>query len=77
MKLVIATANQGKLKEIKLLINSSFKNKNSIEVLSLSDYPDLPDIIEDGKTFKENAVKKAKIVAADTGCIALADDSGL
>lgn len=75
MKLVIATANQGKLKEIKLLINSSFKN--SIEVLSLSDYPDLPDIIEDGKTFKENAAKKAKFVAAATGCIALADDSGL
>jgi len=77
LKLVIATANQGKLKEIKLLINSSFKNKNSIEVLSLSDYPDLPDIIEDGKTFKENAAKKAKFVAAATGCIALADDSGL
>lgn len=75
MKLVIATANQGKLKEIKLLINSSFKN--SIEVLSLSNYPDLPDVIEDGKTFKENAAKKAKIVAAATGCIALADDSGL
>jgi XTP/dITP diphosphohydrolase len=75
LKLVIATANQGKLKEIKLLVNNSFKN--SIEVLSLNNYPDLPDIIEDGKTFKENAVKKAKIVATATGCVALADDSGL
>ncbi|HBQ29367.1 hypothetical protein HX99_03955 [Peptococcaceae bacterium SCADC1_2_3] len=75
MKLVIATANQGKLKEIKLLINNSFKN--SIEVLSLSNYPNLPDITEDGKTFKENAVKKAKIVATATGFVTLADDSGL
>ena len=45
--------------------------------LSLKDFPHLPEIAEDGKTFAENALKKAKTVARLTGRIAVADDSGL
>ncbi len=44
---------------------------------SLEEYPDLPEIVEDGASFLENALKKARTVAEFTGEIALADDSGL
>ena len=50
----------------------------NIEVKSLKDvYDEVPDIIEDGKTFKENALIKAKYVADDLHKIVLADDSGI
>jgi XTP/dITP diphosphohydrolase len=48
-----------------------------IELLSLADWPDVPEIVEDGHTFLENALKKARTVAAITGETVLADDSGL
>jgi XTP/dITP diphosphohydrolase len=48
-----------------------------IELLSLNDFPDVPDIVEDGKTFFENALKKARAVSEKTGLASLADDSGL
>jgi XTP/dITP diphosphohydrolase len=44
---------------------------------SLLDYPDMPDIVEDGSTFLENALKKARVVSERTGETVLADDSGL
>ncbi len=46
-------------------------------LFSLSDYPDIPEIVEDGKTFPENALKKARVVSAYTGEIVIADDSGI
>lgn len=49
----------------------------NIDFLSLDEYPDLPEVIEDGETFFENALKKAKAVSEYTGEIVLADDSGL
>lgn len=49
----------------------------NIEFLSLEEYPDLSEVVEDGKTFFENALKKAKAVSEYTGEIVLADDSGL
>lgn len=49
----------------------------SIEIRSLNDYQDIPDINEDGKSFFENALKKARIISEHTGEIVLADDSGL
>jgi len=49
----------------------------SIEIRSLNDYKDIPDINEDGKSFFENALKKAQIISEHTGEIVLADDSGL
>jgi XTP/dITP diphosphohydrolase len=48
-----------------------------LRILSLNDFPDLPEIVEDGKSFYENALKKARAVADATGETTLADDSGL
>lgn len=72
VKLVLATRNEDKIKEIKKILGSL-----PIEFLSLKQFPHLPKVIEDGKTFQENAVKKAKLVARFTGEVTLADDSGL
>jgi len=72
IKLVLASRNRGKLKELKALLESL-----PVEVASLEDYPQIAEVAEDGVTFAENAVKKARAVAAATGLFALADDSGL
>ena len=48
-----------------------------IELLSLNHFESLPEIVEDGKTYLENALKKAKIISEFTGETVLADDSGL
>lgn len=76
MKIVLATRNQGKIEEIRSLLKGE-EGRGSIEICSLKDYPDLPEIAEDGATFSENARKKALTVAQLTGQIAVADDSGL
>jgi len=72
MKLIIATRNAHKLEEIRAIFN--FK---SMEVLSVFDFPEIPDVVEDGDTLEANAKKKAVEIARVTGCWALADDSGL
>ena len=72
MELVIATTNKGKLKEIAALLSGL-----PIKVLSLASFPGCPDVVEDGNTFRENALKKARTVAEYTGLLTLADDSGL
>ncbi|ALC15971.1 non-canonical purine NTP pyrophosphatase, RdgB/HAM1 family [Desulfuromonas soudanensis] len=72
MELVVATRNQGKLREIRALLEGS-----GITVLGLDAFPDLPEIEEDGATFEANARKKAVTVARATGRLTLADDSGL
>jgi XTP/dITP diphosphohydrolase len=72
MKLVFATRNPGKLRELRQLIGA-----DALEVLSLDDLPDVPDIEETGETFAENAILKAREVTERTGFPALADDSGL
>ena len=68
----LATGNVNKLKEIKEL----YKNL-SIRWKTLADFPELPAVVEDGKTFEENALKKAREVHKKTGLITIADDSGL
>jgi XTP/dITP diphosphohydrolase len=70
--MVLATGNKGKVSEIKEL----FKGFN-IEIKSLLDFDPIPSVIEDGKTFEENAYKKASFSAKVLGLPALADDSGL
>jgi XTP/dITP diphosphohydrolase len=50
---------------------------HTIVFRTLDAFPDCPEVVEDGKTFRANAVKKAVAVARSTGCLALADDSGL
>jgi len=72
MELVIATRNQGKLREIRRLLAET-----EVEVLGLDAFADLPEVEEDGATFAENARKKASTVARLTGRLTLADDSGL
>jgi XTP/dITP diphosphohydrolase len=72
MKLVIATRNAHKLEEIHDIFD--FAN---LDVLSAFDFPDIPDVVEDGETLEENAKKKAIEIAKATGCWAMADDSGL
>lgn len=72
MKLVIATRNAHKLEEIRAIFD--FKN---LEVLSAFDFPEIPDVVEDGATLEANAAKKAIEVAIATGCWAMSDDSGL
>ena len=72
MKLVLATQNKGKVREIAAALVSA-----DIEVLSLDDFPQVGDIEEDGATFLENAIKKARVTASLTSLLALADDSGL
>jgi XTP/dITP diphosphohydrolase len=71
-EIIVASANSGKLREIK----ESFKGMD-IQVLSLKDFPPLPPVKEDGKTFRANALKKARAVAQHTGRLTIADDSGL
>jgi len=70
--MVLATRNRGKVREIEALLADL-----DIEVFSLEAFPQMPEVIEDGKTFDENAAKKARAVAEATGKMALADDSGL
>ena len=71
-KLIFATSNQGKMKEIREIL----KDLN-VEVLSLKEAGIEADIVEDGKTFEENALIKARAIRDLTGCMVLADDSGL
>ncbi|NNB99990.1 RdgB/HAM1 family non-canonical purine NTP pyrophosphatase [Corallococcus exiguus] len=70
-KLLFATGNAGKLRELRALVG------DAVEVVSLQDLPPVPEPVEDGATFEENAVKKAREYSEATGLPALADDSGL
>ena len=72
MILVLATRNNGKLREIGTSLNIP-----SLTYKSLNDFPDLPEIIEDGSSFQENAFKKARMVSHSLDLSVLADDSGL
>ncbi|MFH1007374.1 MAG: XTP/dITP diphosphatase [Candidatus Latescibacterota bacterium] len=71
-KLVLATRNEGKIAEIRALLDGF-----GIDLFTVGDFPNVPEIVEDGETFCENVRKKAGVVAKCTGYPALADDSGL
>lgn len=71
-ELVVATKNKGKLREIKELLAGV-----NVIITSLADYPGAPEIIEDGATFQENALKKAVTIAAYTNQLTMGEDSGL
>lgn len=72
MKILLATQNQGKVKELQEMLADT-----QIDVLSLRDIENWEDVEETGSTFAENASLKARAAAERTGYIALADDSGL
>lgn len=71
-RIIFASRNGGKIKELQALLADS-----GVTLHSLIDYPDILEIDEDGDSFLENALKKAKIVAELTGEVVIADDSGL
>ncbi len=71
-KIIIATTNEGKMKEIRLILADM-----GIKIISLKEAGIDIDIIEDGSTFEENAIIKAKAIMELTGSLVIADDSGL
>ena len=70
-RLVLATRNAHKVEELQRILGSY------AELIGLEAFPDVPDVAETGETFVDNAALKARAVAAATGAIAVADDSGL
>lgn len=72
MKIVVATKNPDKLREIEAILNDL-----DVTLVTLDEFNGVPDVIEDGKTVEENALKKARTIREATGLCALADDTGL
>src|SRR5580692_10150129 len=73
-RLIVATRNPAKLVELRRILDAG---RVPVDVGDLDEYPDLPEVAETGTTFAENALLKARAVAAFTGLPAVADDSGL
>src|ERR1700729_3344059 len=73
-RLIVATRNPGKLVELRRILEAG---RVPVDVGDLGEFPDLPEVAETGLTFSENALLKARAVAAFTGLPAVADDSGL
>lgn len=71
-EVVLATRNSHKIREIQEIFSGL-----SIQFLSLASFPKAPEVVENGRSFQENAVKKASQLAAFLGKICLADDSGI
>ena len=74
-RLVLATRNQGKIIELRRILDAI--SKGTIELVSVDQYPEIPDVEETGSTFEENALLKAVAISNATGLPAIADDSGL
>lgn len=72
MRFLLATRNPGKLAELESLLADL-----PVELVSLEAFPEVPEAVEDGDTFRENARKKALHYSRATGLPAIADDSGL
>jgi XTP/dITP diphosphohydrolase len=72
VELLITTTNLGKLAEVRGALKSFL-----IQMLSLKDLERWPSVVEDGKTYEENSLKKARTLAAFSSRVTLADDSGL
>lgn len=72
MKIILATRNEGKIREMRSILTGL-----DIELLDYRDLPPMEQPPEEGETFLDNALSKAKAVHAATGFTALADDSGI
>lgn len=72
MNIVLATRNKHKIQEIMTILHDL-----PLEILTLNDFPGIPVLREDGATFQDNSLQKARAVNQHTGLPALADDSGL
>lgn len=71
-KIIFATGNKGKIKEIQMILADL-----GVEVITMKDAGIVIDIEENGKTYEENALIKARAVAQHTNAVVMADDSGL
>lgn len=71
-QIIFATGNEGKMKEIRMILEEL-----NCPVLSMREAGIEADIVEDGQTFEENAIIKARAIAQQTDSVVLADDSGL
>jgi XTP/dITP diphosphohydrolase len=70
-RILVATTNRGKMAELSVMLDAD------VDWLTLADFPNAPEVAEDGVTFAENAAKKALGYAKAAGCWTIADDSGL
>jgi len=77
MEILLATSNPHKVKELLKILPVKTKSGKVLVYKTLADFPNLPPIVEDGKTLEENAQIKATFGLAHTGLITLADDTGL
>jgi XTP/dITP diphosphohydrolase len=75
-KVVLATRNHKKVEELREIL-ADVCAELGLDIVGLDEYPDAPDVVEDGVTFEENALLKATSACRATGLPALADDSGL
>ncbi len=71
-ELVLATRNPDKARELAALLSDM-----GIRIRTLADFPEAPEVVEDGDTCRDNAIKKAVTIAKVTGLVAVADDTGL
>ena len=74
-KLLLATRNKGKIEEFRRILDAVAPGE--IDLVGLDQFPDLHDVVEDGATFEENALLKAREMCEASGIPAIADDSGL
>ena len=72
MEIILATSNPKKVKEMNAIMGGM-----DVRFRLLSEFPNAPEIIEDGLTFESNALKKARVIFQHTGMMTLADDSGI
>ena len=72
LALLVGTKNRGKLVEIQRILSGL-----DLKLLPLTDFLQAPDVVEDGQTYRDNAIKKARTIMAWSGQLTLAEDSGL
>ncbi len=72
MKILLATRNRDKIREIKDLFHDL-----DVEIMTMDNFPDIPEVVEDGETLEQNAFKKANEVHKASGILSVADDTGL
>ncbi len=71
-EVVVASKNQGKIKEFSIMLSEL-----GIKVRSMDEFENIPNVVEDGETFEENAIKKAEEICNIINLPVIADDSGL
>lgn len=76
-RLVLATRNAHKVGELRAILADVVASLGPDAVIGADAFPEIPDVVEDGVTFAENALLKARALAQATGLVAVADDSGL